>query len=64
MLLVVLDDLLLLTVVGRVPSPVAIPHCVGVSLLALLNGMLLLVLLSASHPLQLHPRQHKVRIYI
>ena len=64
LLLVVLDDLLLLHVVGRVPSPAAIPHCGGVPLLALLDGMLLLVLLSASHPLQLHPRQHKVTIYI
>ena len=50
LLLVVLDDLLLLPVVGRVPSPAAIPHCGGVPLLALLDGMLLLVLLSASHP--------------
>ena len=41
LLLALLDDLLILPVVGRLPSPAATPHCEGAPLLALLDGMLL-----------------------
>ena len=41
LLLALLDDLLILPVVGHLPSPAATPHCEGAPLLALLNGMLL-----------------------